>query len=137
MELTHLKRHLPSVEDGRWVDATEVPELRDVKLKLRGASSSVARAAYAARERMAPTGDRDATGKIKQDVAIRMILECALDDCLVDVSGLTEGGLPMTADRLRQLARLPEYQPLADLVMQALSAVDQTREAQIEAISGN
>ena len=45
----------------------------------------------------------------------------------VTIYVLTMGGKPVGADEARKLVLDPEYQPLADLIIEAVSAVDNTR----------
>ena len=72
MDLLTLKRHLPSIEDGRWVDAREVKDLADMRVKVRGSSSRVVREVYSAKERDAAD---DLKGEKRVDVLSRIALE--------------------------------------------------------------
>jgi hypothetical protein len=137
MDIASLKRHMPSINDGRWVDRDEIPALLDVRLKVRGAGSDEARALYARKERAVDPKDRDAKGNIKPDAYMRLMLAMLAEYHLVDVAGLTVSGVLASVDDVRGLIVHPEYQPFADLVLEAVRCVDEKREATIEAISGN
>lgn len=137
MDVLSLKRHLPSIEEGRWVDASELPALRDMRVKVRGASSRAARAAFSAKERAVDPRDRDAQGRIKVERFNVLLLEMLAEYQLVDVDGLTMGGNPLSVAEVKELVLDPAFQPVSDLLMQAVAIVDETREAQVEALAGN
>lgn len=137
MDLASLKRHMPSIEDGRWVTSEEIRELRDVRVKVRGASSQAARDMFAAKERAIEPRERDAQGRIKPAAMQRILTETLVEWNLVEIEGLTLGGKKLATADVAKLLPLPEYQPVADLVMQAVAMVDATREAQAESLSGN
>ena len=136
MDLLALKRDLPSIEDGRWVKATELPGLQDMAVKVRGQSSKPVRECYAAKERALSADDRDG-GKVKPDAAIRLSLETLAEATLVDIQGLTIGGEVVTLEKVRAMLPDPAFQPLADLVIQASFIVDRTRANRAEELKGN
>lgn len=137
MDVLSLKRHLPSIEEGRWVDASELPALRDIRVKVRGASSRAARALFSAKERAIDPRDRDAQGRIKPERFATLLLEMLAEYQLVDIEGLTADGKALSVEDVRALVVDPAFQPVSDLIMQAVSIVDETREAQVEALAGN
>lgn len=136
MDVLTLKRDLPSIEDGRWVDAKEVPGLKDLRVKVRGQSSKVVRETYAAKERALSDTDRDGV-KVRPDAAMRLGLETLSEATLVDIEGLTMGGETLPVARVRELLPDPAFQPLADLIVQASFVVDRTRAAKAEELKGN
>lgn len=136
MELATLKRHLPSIDEGRWVGADEVPALAEIRVKVRGASATKARDLHAAKLRSVPASEKEGGG-LKPAAYNRILMEMLAEWNLVEIEGLTSGGKPVTADEVRKLVLDPACQPLADLIMQAVAKVDATREAQIEELSGN
>ena len=137
MDLAQLKRHLPSIEDGRWVGADEVPGLADVRVKVRGASSTAGQDFFAAKLRNVEPRDRKADGSIRPEVMQRLLLDVTAEWSLIEVEGLTLGDKPVGVEEARKLIVRPEFQPFADLVMQAIAAVDSTREARAEALAKN
>lgn len=136
MDLNELKRDLPSIEDGRWVDKTEVPGLKDMRVKVRGHSSKVVRELYASKERSAPESDRTGTRLTKEGSA-RITREVVSEATLIDIEGLTLGGNPVTVDRLKPLLLDPSFDPVVDLIAAASFRVDNTRAADLERIKGN
>lgn len=136
MDLLSLKKHLPSIEDGRWVTREELPALQDIRVKARGLSARVVRDAYAAKER-ALSPDDLVNGRPKAEIMSRIGLEVLAEVALVTVDGLTLDGEPVPMDDIRGMLVKPEYAPLADLLSQASFIVDKTRESKIKAIAGN
>lgn len=134
MDLLTLKRHLPSIEEGRWVDSREVKDLKDVRVKVRGSSSRPVRELYAAKERAAQA---DLQGDKRMETMQRIGVETLAEIGLVDIEGLTQDGEPVSVDDVRRMILLPEFQPLADLVSRCALVVERTREAHIKDIAGN
>jgi hypothetical protein len=137
MDLLNLKRHMPSIEDGRWVTPEELPALVDVQVKVRGAEANAGRALFAAKARAIDPKDKTARGQIKPEAMQRLLAEVLAEWHLVEIEGLTMGGKPIGIDEVRKLLLAPEFQPFADVLMQAVAIVDATREADIESLSGN
>ncbi len=134
MDLLELKRHLPSIEGGRWVDKREVKDLNDLRVKARGSSSRVVREVYAAKEREAA---EDLKGDKRNETLERIGKETLAEVGLVDIEGLTADGKPVPVDEVRKMILMPEFQPLADLISRCALVVERTREAQIKDIAGN
>jgi citrate lyase synthetase len=134
MDLLTLKRHLPSIEEGRWVDSREVKDLKDVRVKVRGSSSRPVRELYAAKERAAQA---DLQGDKRMETMQRIGVETLAEIGLVDIEGLTQDGEPVSVEDVRRMILLPEFQPLADLVSRCALVVERTREAHIKDIAGN
>lgn len=134
MDLLTLKRHLPSIEDGRWIDKREVKDLSDMRVKVRGSSSRIVREVYAAKEREASA---DLQGDKRLDVLTRIANETLAEVGLVDIEGLTMDGQPVAVAEVRKMLSDPAYQPLAELISRCALVVERTREAQIKDIAGN
>lgn len=134
MDLSTLKRHLPSIEDGRWVTKREVKDLADMRVKVRGSSARLVREVFAAKEREASA---DLQGDKRNEALGRISMETLAEVGLVDIEGLTQEGDPVTVDQVRAMILLPEFQPLADLISRCAIVVERTREAHIKDIAGN
>lgn len=134
MDLLTLKRHLPSIEDGRWVDKREVKELEDLRVKVRGSSSRLVRETYAAKEREHAA---DLTGDKRMETVARIANETLAEVGLVDIDGLTSDGKPVDVAEVRKMILLPEFQPLAELISRAALVVERTRESQLQDITKN
>ncbi|MCU0732551.1 MAG: hypothetical protein MUE84_13330 [Hyphomonas sp.] len=135
MDLLTLKRDLPSIDGGRWVDKAELPDLGDTRLKVKGYSSRAVQDAHAARQR-ALSGDDLDKGKPTAEASERLGL-MILQDVLVDAEGFTSGGKPLGVDAIRDALADPAFDPLAKLVMRASMIVDATRAARAEDLRGN
>lgn len=136
MELSELKRDLPSIEGGRWVDRSEVQGLKGIRVKVRGHSSRAVRELFAKKEREAPESSRVGT-RLTKEAQEQITREVIAEVALIDIEGLTIGGNPVTVDQLRPLLTDPAYDPLCDLISAASFRVDSTREADLERIKGN
>ena len=137
MDLLALKKDTQAIQDGRWVAADEVPGLGDVRVKVRGAGTAVARDMFAAKQRRVDPRDKDADGRIKPQVFVGLLREMVVEHHLVEFEGLTMGGRPVSVEDAKKLVLLPEYEPLADLCMAAVTAVDGTRESRAKDLAGN
>lgn len=124
MELGELRRDMAAIDGGRWVAADEVPGLRDIRIKVRGLGSTIAREALGQKQRDGMSAT-DALAEVVNTV------------CFLGIEGLTSGGKPLTADDVRDDLKEPAMEPLALLVLQAVERVDQTREAKAEALAKN
>lgn len=134
MDLLNLKRHLPSIEEGRWVDSREVKDLKDMRIKVRGSSARPVREVYAAKERAAHA---DLQGEKRLETMQRIGVETLAEVGLVDIEGLTQDGEPVPVEQVKAMILKPEYQPLADLISRCAMVVERTREAHIKDIAGN
>lgn len=136
MDLAAFKRDMSAVEDGRWVADDEVPDLGDVRVKVRGMASSKARALFDRKQRGVSKKDRNRDGSMKGGAIAQVMREMVAEWCLVEVEGLTDGGKPIKADELAELIHEPALEPLVTAIMAAVEAVDGTR-ADVEDIAGN
>lgn len=124
MDIAHLRRDMAAINDGRWVGKDEVKGLLDIRIKVRGLGSSMARDALGQKQRDGvPAGDA--------------IQEVVNDICLIEIEGLTSGDKVLTADDLRGKLTDPAMEPLALLVLRAVEVVDATREAKAKALAKN
>lgn len=136
MDALLLKRHLPSIEEGRWVDRKELPSLLDLRVLVRGHSSKIVRDLYASKERVLGPDDMEGT-RVKQEVQKRITREVLSEATLMDITGLVLGGEQATVSVVRELLLDPAFEPLCDLIAAASFRVSETREAHQEAIKGN
>jgi hypothetical protein len=137
MELASFKRDSTAIEEGRWVDGSEVPELGDMRVKVRGMSSQEARTRFDRKQRMVPRQDRHKDGQLKPAAVARVLREMITEWALVDVEGLVDNGKPVTIERLREMCHEDDMEPLTAVIMEAVAAVDATRADAGEAATGN
>jgi hypothetical protein len=115
---------MAAINDGRWVTSKDVPELGDLRIKMRGAQSAAARDMQAALVRGGATvGD-----------AFERVVK---DHCLIDIEGLTSGSEVIGIDELRPMLDDEATEPLGILLLRAVQAVDATREADAKAAEKN
>jgi hypothetical protein len=124
MDIGEVRRDMTAIDGGRWVSADEISDLRDIRIKVRGLGSGVARDALSKMQRDGVAGN-DAIQAVTSRV------------CLIEIEGLTSAGQPVTADDVRDKLADPAMEPLALLVLRAIEKVDGTREAKAEALSKN
>lgn len=124
MDIGELRRDMAAIDGGRWVAADEIPDLRDIRIKVRGLGGAEA---------------REALGKMQRDgVAANDAIQAVTSAvCLVEIDGLTNAGKPVTADDIRDKLADPAMEPLALLVLRAIEKVDGTREAKAAALTKN
>lgn len=134
MDLLTLKRDLPAIDDGRWVDSAELPGLLGIRVKVRGYSAKYVRERDQARRRAMAADAPD--GKL-DDTALEALGLALLQDAVVDIDGATIGDKTIDAEELRALLADPAFEPLASLVMRAVHIVDQSRVAKAEALTKN
>ena len=135
MDILTLKRDLPAIEDGRWVDKTELEGLLDIKVKVRGYGSRFVQERDQERKRALPPEDLK-DGK-PTEAALERLGLAMLQDVFVDIEGITSAGKAMGADEVRGLLADPAFEPLASLVMRAAYLVNQSRVAKAEALGKN
>lgn len=116
MEIGELIRDMVAIEGGRWVDKTEIPGLRDFRVKVRGLHSKAYRDRVAELER----------GGASADDAVAQVIA---DWVLVEIDGLTANGKPVKADSIRDKLKTEAYMPLGRLIIDAAAVVADTREA--------
>lgn len=122
MDISALKRDSVAISEGQWV--SDIPGMGEVRMRVRGFSSTAAVELRARKERAIPKDQRNRDGSLKPDVASALFSDVLADAILLDVEGLTAGGKALDVDAVRGLLRDPDYAPLADAVAWAASAVD-------------
>jgi hypothetical protein len=127
MELRTLVRDVAALQEGRWVDQSELPALGDLRIRARGSHTKFVRDALAEKQRSG--SDIGA--------AFQAVVE---GYCILEIDGLTNGGKPISLEDLRPLlADDPEgrLDPLRGLFLDAVARVDATREAKEVALEKN
>lgn len=135
MDILTLKKDLPAIEDGRWVDKEELPALQEVRLKVRSYNSKYVQDRDQARKRDVKPEEMDGE-KLKPEVLNRLGL-AMLQDVLVDVENLTMGDQKLDIDQVRVLIVDVAYEPFSALILQASRIVHNSRVARKKEISGN
>ncbi|GGB00597.1 hypothetical protein GCM10011491_30980 [Brucella endophytica] len=133
MEIQSLKRDSAAANAGQWVD--DIPGMGDMRLRVRGLSSSTVIALRSRKERKVPRDQRERDGSIKPAVALVIFGEVLHEAVLLEWDGLTNGGvaLPYDAELAKEWLTNPDFAPFADAVTYAAQIVDRgTSQAQGE-----
>lgn len=124
MDIKALRRDMAAIGGGRWVDKTEVPELQDLRVKIKGTQTQAIRDKLGELQRSGVD-----TGEAMQSIIA--------EDCLIEIQGLTSGGKEITADDIRGELSDPAWEPLGILLLQCVRVVDATREIHEKAVEKN
>ena len=137
MELKNLKRDTAAIETGEWVDS--IPQMGDLKLKVRGLTCQEASDLKSQKEREIPVTDRNRDGSLKSESSIRIIREVLFEVILLDWANLTSGKkeIKYSKEMAEKLLMDPDMTPFADAVTWASSFVDRKRATDKEAVKGN
>ncbi len=114
MEIKTLRRDMTAINDGRWVDRTEVPALKDMRVKMRGSQTDAVRELIAERTRAGEANP---------------MLKIIWTHCLIDIEGLTDDGKPVPVADLQAAHDDPALEPIGFILLDVLAVVDATREA--------
>lgn len=128
MDIKELARDTTKIEAGEWVD--DLPEMGDLRLKVRGSSSKLYTAKLGALARKATRDERDRHGNVRTDVMIRLMGEAAHETLLLDWDGLTKDGKPFPYDKAiaKEWLTNPDHRSFFDAVFVASNVVDHGRE---------
>lgn len=124
MDITNLKKDPEKIDEGQWV--SEIPDMGDLRLKVRGTSSAKFRNVRARLERAVVKKDRARDGSLKPAVAMRVMGEAMAEVGLIDWDGLTEGGNPVKYNQTlaREWLTNPAYESFLDAAVWAARVVD-------------
>ena len=137
MDINSLAIDIEAVQEGRWVG--DLPEMGDLRLRVRGFSSPKVQALRARKLRALPKKDRERDGQPKFEAALRVTAEVLHEAVLLDWEGLTDGNkpLPYDADLARQWLTDARFQRFADAVATAAQIVDNGEAEATEELAGN
>lgn len=137
MDINSVKRDSGAIAAGQWV--SEIPEMGELRLKVRGWSSVEVVKARSRKERAIPRGLRDRNGAIPVDIQVRITSELLAEVVLLDWDGLTSGKkkVPYDAEQAKVWLTNPDYIAFADAVAFAAAAVDRGEYDEVEAVKGN
>lgn len=132
MDLNSLTVDVAKVEEGDWV--SQIPELGDIKLKVRGFANAGYRRMQTELFRAVPLsrrGDAAEQERINNQLLIETIL--------IDWTGLTDNGkvIPYSKELAKKLLTDPQYQPFRDGVFWASHAVAESKSEVLEADGKN
>lgn len=123
MKLSAIAVDAAVIEQGEWVG--DLPEMGDLRLKVRGANNADWRRLQAKLMAAVPR-QRRAGGRIDPDESDRITAACLQSACLIDWDGLeNEDGspLPYSKAAASDLLTKPEYRAFRDAVLWAANVV--------------
>lgn len=137
MDINSLKRDSSAVSEGVWVD--EIPQMGDLRLKVRGFTSREVMECRSAKERNVPITDRNRDGSILIETGMRITREIMLEAILLDWGKIEDGGAEVEYTKKQAEAWLLDidYTPFADAVAWAASYVDRLRDENRKAAAKN
>jgi len=130
MEIKSFKRDAKAAQDGRWVD--DIPNMPNVRLKVRGLSCFAATSLRRAKERAVPRDGRE-RGAIKLAVEQRITREVLHEAILMDWEGLTDqdSPFPYSFEAAGLMLKDPDYDIFAGAVAWAAGVAD-TEDKEVE-----
>lgn len=135
MELNKVHRDFESIQAGQWV--SDIPDMGDLKVRVRGFTSPVVMEVRSRKERNVPRDERERDGSLSVAAAIRVTREVLAEVVLLDINGLTDEGKEVSVEQAREYLVDPYYEPLADAVAWAARAVDRGMAESKETAAGN
>lgn len=131
MDIAGLKRNTAADKDGQWV--TDIPQMDDLKLRVRGLSSPFVMECRARKERKITRAERERDGTLKPDVSIRIFSEVLHEAVLLDWENLRDDGkqIPYDPQLAQQLISSAETSPFREAVVWAAQVVER-EEAEIK-----
>lgn len=137
MDISTIKKDPEKIDEGQWV--SDIPDMGDLRLKVRGLSSVKFRNARAKLERAVVKKDRERDGSLKPSVAMRVMGEAMAETGLIDWDGLTEGGNPVKYNKTlaREWLTNPAFESFLDACVWAARVVDAGEEDVEKEVSEN
>ena len=137
MEISTIKRNTASIEAGEWVG--DIPNMDDVRLRVRGLSSPTVVAVRSRKERKVSRAGRERDGTLKPDVGLTVLGEVLFESVLLDWDGITQDGqpVPYNAELAKTWLTSRDYVGFADAVTWAAQYVDRSTAETKEAVAGN
>lgn len=137
MEIKDLFVSHKTVESGAWVG--DIPDLGEVRLKVRGLRSPQYREALERETRKVPRKMQDSNGAPLLSERLRIASKLMHEVVLLDWDGLTNEGKPVPYDKAlaKEWCTNPDYGHFAEAVAYAASKVDQGRADTEEEVAGN
>lgn len=124
MDIQSLKKDSAAIAEGQWIG--EIPNMGDLRLRVRGASSPRVVAVRARKQRAVPRNERLRDGSLTVETTIRIETEVLHEAVLLDWDGLTDSGKPVKYDATLAETWLtnPDYRDFADAVVWASQVAD-------------
>lgn len=137
MDIQSLKKDVAASTEGQWVG--DIPEMGDLRLRVRGENSPKVAALRARKLRAVPKDKRGRDGMPVFSEMLRVTAEVLHEVVLLGWDGLTNGGKPVKfdADLAREWLTNPDFQEFADAVAWASKVVANGDAERVEDLAGN
>lgn len=137
MDINDLKRDSAAASEGKWI--ADIPDLGNVRLRVRGLSSPKVIALRSRKERAVPRKERMRDGSLTPETAIRIGGEVLHEAVLLDWDGLTSDGKPVKYDPklAADWCTNPDFQDFSNAVAWAAMVVDRGAADMTEDLAGN
>lgn len=124
MDVSSLKKNSKAIRAGQWIK--DIPQMGDLRLRVRGLNSPEVIECRAQKERAIPLADRRRDGTIKTEDGMRIMSQVLFEAVLLDWDGLTQDGkpLPYNKDLAEVWLTDPDYMAFADAVAWSAQMVD-------------
>ncbi len=124
MDILNAKRDPKLAREGTWV--SDIPDMGDLELKVRGLNTPEFNQARAKRIRKAPREWKQMDGTLTPERDLQVFKEALAEACLLDWKNLTEDGkeVKFTDKRAWDFCTLEEFNLFADAVTWAAQVVD-------------
>lgn len=137
MDISEFRRDMTAIEEGHWVTSEDLPDLGDIRVRVRGMSSGPARQMFDRMSTKVASKDRNPGGSLRSEDVTRIMKTVLKKHLFMEIEGLTEGGKPLKADKVIERIDDPALEPLIELIIRAVSIVDARRESMTEDAAGN
>ncbi len=137
MDINDLKRNSAAAAEGQWI--SDIPDLGDVRLRVRGLSSPKVIALRSRKERAVPRKERLRDGSLAPEAAILISGEVLHEAVLLDWDGITSGGKPVKYDPklAAEWCTNPDFSDFANAVAWAALVVDRGKAEETGDLAGN
>lgn len=141
MKLSSLKINSSRAEQGAWV--RDLPEMGDLRLKVRGFGNTDYSAFLAKERALVPRDQREGgrrDGAIKQQHADAILVRGMVEHILMDWDGLTDEHdkpLPFSKERAMAFLADPDFRPFRSAVVFAASEVEEMESDRVESAVPN
>lgn len=124
MDIQSLKKDSAVIAEGQWIG--DIPNMGDLRLRVRGSSSPRVVAVRARKQRAVPRDERLRDGSLTVEKTIQIETEVLHEAVLLDWDGLTDGGKPVKYDPSLAETWLtnPDFRDFADAVVWASAVAD-------------
>ncbi len=137
MDIQAIRKDSALITEGQWIDT--IPNMGDLRLRVRGASSPRVVAVRARKQRAVPRNERLRDGSLTVETTIRIETEVLHEAVLLDWDGLTDGGKPVKYDPAlaEEWLTNPDFRDFADAVVWASQVADRGIDDQKKDITEN